>query len=77
MCAWKKTDQRGIRKLLSAFPISMELRVYEGLSEPSHIHIPRPSRAARGSVQVQTCPANVCAEMLDRLKDYPTFAERD
>ena len=55
----------------------MELRVYEGLSEPSHIHVPRPSRTARGPVQIQSCPANVCAEMLDRLKDYPTFAERD
>ncbi len=55
----------------------MELRVYEGLSEPSHIHIPRPSRTARGPVQIQSYPANVCAEMLDRLKDYPTFTDRD
>ncbi len=56
----------------------MELRVYEGLSEPSHIHIPRPSRAARGAVQIQSpCPANICAELQDQRKDYPTFADMD
>jgi hypothetical protein len=56
----------------------MELRVYEGLSEPSHIHIPRPSRTAPGAVQIQSpCPANICAEMLDRLKDHTTFADMD
>jgi len=56
----------------------MELRVYEGLSEPSHIHIPRPSRTARGAVQILSpCPANICAELQDQLKDYPTFADMD
>jgi hypothetical protein len=61
-----------------AFSLSMELRVYEGLSEPSHIHVPRPSRIVRGPEQIQSpCPANICAELQDERKDYPTFADMD
>jgi len=56
----------------------MELRVYEGLSEPSHIHVPRPSRTTRGPVQIQSpCPANICAELRDQREDGPTFADMD
>jgi hypothetical protein len=55
----------------------MELQVRDH-EEPSHIHVPRPSRTARGPVQLQSsCPANICAELRDQRKDYPTFVDLD
>ncbi len=68
---------RGIRKPLTAFSLCMELQVRDR-EEPSHIHVPRPSRTTRGPVQLQSsCPANICAELQDQRKDHPTFADLD
>jgi hypothetical protein len=67
----------GIRKPRAALLVFMELQVRDH-DEPSHIHVPRPSRTARGPVQIQSsCPANICAELQDQRKDYPTFADLD
>jgi hypothetical protein len=44
---------------VSGVLVAMEMRLIEH-SEPSHIHVPRPSRTARGPVQMQcACPASI------------------
>jgi len=54
----------------------MDLRTNEH-SEPSHIHIPRPSHAERRSVQVRSLgPGDFCARLIEDTDDRP-FADRD
>jgi hypothetical protein len=53
----------------------MDLRTDQ--PEPSHIHVPRPSHAARGLVQLPSvCLANTRAQLADQCPEH-TFGEPD
>jgi hypothetical protein len=54
----------------------MELRICEH-PEPSHIHVPRPSRIGRGAVQIPGVnPADVCSRPVTQA-DEGTSVDTD
>jgi len=56
----------GIHNPCATLRSSMELRIFEH-PEPSHIHVPRPSRTIRGAELIHSaCPADICAMLVDQ-----------